>query len=202
MPDLWCAEGQREQHRRRAAWLLPDRTNAFAHRAVPRGRTRSAHHQSRRPPAPAAVRAPVGRGFPGTMGGADARRRHDQFLGEEQLHGIVRPPARHRTFHARRARPNRLRDHHQRLDDVDEALDGGHPAEAERRALVRVRVPRRQLRNPARYLRCSASQREEPMTTRLLDAGYRFAVKMISYLTRWPPRLLVFATNAGALLIA
>jgi len=35
-----------------------------------------------------------------------------------------------------------------------------------------------------------------------LDAGYRFAVKRIPKLTRWPPRLFAFAKNAGALLFA
>ena len=74
--------------------------------------------------------------------------RDDELLAEERLHGLAREPAAHRAVHARRPRHAQLRVHRQRSDDVDGAVDGDDPAEAEGRADLRVRVPRGELGDP------------------------------------------------------
>jgi hypothetical protein len=48
-------------------------------------------------------------------------------------------------------------------DDLDEAVDRGHPPEAKRRAVVRVRVPRGQLRGHSRHARSRTSDRGRPV---------------------------------------
>ena len=174
--DLWCAEAQRKQHRRRSTWLLRDRANAFVHHAVSRGDTRSTHRQPGRATAPAAVGPSMGRGFPGTMGGdrrssstppTSCRRatswgRRTTCIWSNDSHAsrpiesTIRSPS---TIRPRGRSPGRLVI---RLKQSAERL-------------YRVRLPRRQLRNPPRHLRWSARRRKGAVNEmlRLLRQGER-----------------------------
>jgi hypothetical protein len=90
--------------------FLRDRADPRLRRAVSRGDTRSAHHQSGRTPhLPASVRLWQGDSR-GRWDGQTLVDRHHEFLGEQQLHGLLRPPASRRALDASRARPNRLRE--------------------------------------------------------------------------------------------
>ena len=61
------------------------------------------------------------------LGGRHAGRRDDQLQSQDhlQIPGGHRDVARGRALHARRRRQDRLPLHHQRSDDIHEALDGG-----------------------------------------------------------------------------
>src|SRR2546428_388167 len=79
---------------------------------------------------------PGGKNPPMALGGEHAGRRHDQLLAEEQPPGLGREPPCGRALHARRGRPNQLRDHAHGSHNVGKALDGrGSPQAVQRQHL-------------------------------------------------------------------
>src|SRR5262249_9146618 len=126
--------------------LRPVVRDAERGRCLHRDDPRCAHRLDRRSSASAAARHVVARRLARGLGGQYARRGHDQLHREDRLSRILRSTAPGRTLHAHRTRHIALRIHCRRAGDVHEARDRGAADDEERRAALRVRVPRRELR--------------------------------------------------------
>ena len=98
----------------------------------------------RRPAARAGGDPFVDRRLARTLGRRHARRRDDQPA--QQLPDRLRRAAPDRALHARRPEHAALRNHGRRSEDLDATVDADDPAEAQRAAHLRIRLPRRQLR--------------------------------------------------------
>ena len=126
---------------------LSDSPDARLRRDPPRDDSRRAHHSSRRTSARRSEHPPVVRRLARPMGRRHARRRHDQFHRQGELQRIHCRAASHRALHPRRRGHGEIRIHDRRSDDVHEEVDRGDSDGADRRADLRVRVSRGELRD-------------------------------------------------------
>ena len=98
------------------------------------------------PHLPGSVRQLHGR-LAGLLGGRHPRRRDDELLVDRELPRVVRRPPPGRAADPDGSPDPGVRGHRHRPDGVDAAVDRQHSADAERRADVRVRLPRGQHRD-------------------------------------------------------
>ena len=143
-----------------------DSAEQRSRRHPPRDDARRPHDLLGRPTASAAEHPMARRSLGRPLRRPDARRRHDELHAADELprlaaehaarHLRERAPARRRALHAHRRGHDSLRVHRRRPRDVDRAVVGRDGDPPRRRADLRVRVPRRQLRprqHPARRAR-------------------------------------------------
>ena len=132
----------------------PDPADAGRGRAAQRDDQRDARRAARRPPAPPGRRPALERRLARPVGWGHAGRRDAEL---QLAAAVPRPPGRRpapgRAVHPHRPGPHRLRDDARRPGDLHAPLDRRPPDDPDRRADLRVRLPRGELRhggNPRR----------------------------------------------------
>ena len=93
-------------------------------------------------------RSPVRRQLARALGGRHPGRRDEELHRAQELPRLEPVPARRGALHPRRRGADPLRGHRRRSDDLDEPLERRGPDAQDRRADVRVRLPRGQPRHP------------------------------------------------------